>query len=361
MLNDYKNGQTSVVFRAKLRDSSVTTGAGKTGLAHDTSGLVISTIADNEATATAYTVAASNVETVATLGTYAAPTSGKCRFKEVDATNHPGIYEFHFADARFAVSGAKSLLVSVSGASNLAQCDILIPLRSVDPYDSVRAGLSALPNAAAEASGGLITRGTGTGQLSVASGRALSDVDTIKTQAVTCAAGVTVLASVGTASTSTAQTGDSFARIGAAGAGLTALGDTRLANLDAAVSSRLAPTTAGRTLDVSAGGEAGIDWSNVGSPTTTLNLSGTTIGVAADVTTKTGYSLASGGLDAVVVETGVNARQALSGVLAACAGVVSGAGTGTITIKGGGVATTRVVATTDASGNRSAVTLTLPS
>lgn len=36
----------------------------------------------------------------------------------------------------------------------------------------------------------------------------------------------------------TPQTGDSFARIGAAGAGLTAVGDTRLANLDATVSSR---------------------------------------------------------------------------------------------------------------------------
>jgi len=36
------------------------------------------------------------------------------------------------------------------------------------------------------------------------------------------------------------QTGDNFARIGAAGAGLTALGDTRIANLDAAVSTRLA-------------------------------------------------------------------------------------------------------------------------
>lgn len=37
----------------------------------------------------------------------------------------------------------------------------------------------------------------------------------------------------------------------------------------------LRPTVASRTLDVSAGGEAGIDWANVGSPTTTLNLSGT--------------------------------------------------------------------------------------
>lgn len=39
----------------------------------------------------------------------------------------------------------------------------------------------------------------------------------------------------------------------------------------------LKPTTAGRTLDVSAGGEAGLDWANVGSPTTAVDLSGTTI------------------------------------------------------------------------------------
>lgn len=41
--------------------------------------------------------------------------------------------------------------------------------------------------------------------------------------------------------------------------------------------SGLRPTTAGRTLDVSATGEAGVDWANVGSPTTTVDLSGTTI------------------------------------------------------------------------------------
>lgn len=49
----------------------------------------------------------------------------------------------------------------------------------------------------------------------------------------------------------------------------------------------LKPTVAGRTLDVSAGGEAGIDLANVGSPTTTLNLSGTTIKTATDVETDT--------------------------------------------------------------------------
>jgi hypothetical protein len=43
--------------------------------------------------------------------------------------------------------------------------------------------------------------------------------------------------------------------------------------------SPLRSTTAGRTLDVSATGEAGIDWANIGSPTTAVNLSGTNIDV----------------------------------------------------------------------------------
>ena len=47
------------------------------------------------------------------------------------------------------------------------------------------------------------------------------------------------------------------------------------------------PTTAGRTLDVSAGGEAGIDLANIGSPTTTVNLSGVTIKTATDIETDT--------------------------------------------------------------------------
>lgn len=50
-----------------------------------------------------------------------------------------------------------------------------------------------------------------------------SDLQTIKTQAVTCAAGVTVLASVGTAATSTAQTGDSYALTNSGTFGLAAI------------------------------------------------------------------------------------------------------------------------------------------
>jgi hypothetical protein len=51
--------------------------------------------------------------------------------------------------------------------------------------------------------------------------------------------------------------------------------------------SAIRPTVAGRTLDVSAGGEAGVDWANVGSPTSTVGLSGTTVKTATDVETDT--------------------------------------------------------------------------
>lgn len=51
--------------------------------------------------------------------------------------------------------------------------------------------------------------------------------------------------------------------------------------------SALRPTTAGRTLDVSSTGEAGVDWANIGSPTTVQGLSGTTVKTATDVETDT--------------------------------------------------------------------------
>jgi hypothetical protein len=76
---------------------------------------------------------------------------------------------------------------------------------------------------------------------------------------------------------------------------------------------------------------------------------------------KSGYALSSSGLDTIQIESGINARQALSPILAACAGIVAGAGTGVVVIKGGNSSTTRITATTDNAGNRSSVTLTLPS
>jgi hypothetical protein len=136
MLIDYQHDQDSIILRVKILDSSATTGAGLTGLTSASAGLIISTIADNEDTATTYTQAGSTIETIATLGTYEAPTATKCRFKEVDAAGHPGVYEIQLADARFSVASAKSLLVSVSGAANAAETDAVIPLRGLDPYDA---------------------------------------------------------------------------------------------------------------------------------------------------------------------------------------------------------------------------------
>lgn len=52
--------------------------------------------------------------------------------------------------------------------------------------------------------------------------------------------------------------------------------------------SALMPTTAARTLDVTATGEAGIDWANIGSPTTAVNLSATNIDTDQVVASVTG-------------------------------------------------------------------------
>src|SRR5574343_461235 len=70
----------------------------------------------------------------------------------------------------------------------------------------------------------------------------------------------------------------------AAGATFTVAAGDNISIMDLAL---LQATVTGRTLDVSSGGEAGVDWANVGSPTTTLNLSGTTIKTATDVETDT--------------------------------------------------------------------------
>ena len=161
-----KRGATSNILRVFLQDSTSTTGAGKTALTNTSTGLIISTIADNEATATTYTAAATNVETVTTLGTFAAPTASKCRFREVDATNFPGVYEIHIADARYAVASSTQLLVSIQ-CTGVAPVMAEVQLIAVDLMDTVRLGLTAIPNVA-QGTTGAISTGNATGQVTVA-------------------------------------------------------------------------------------------------------------------------------------------------------------------------------------------------
>jgi hypothetical protein len=176
-----KRGATSNILRVFLQDSASTTGAGKTALTSTSSGLIISTIADLEATATTYTSAATNVETITTLGTFAAPTASKCRFREVDATNFPGVYEIHIADARFAVTNSTQLLISIQ-CTGVAPVFVEYQLVAVDLMDTVRFGLTAIPNVAQGTVGSLPTA-SATGQVTVATnndktGYALSGTQT---------------------------------------------------------------------------------------------------------------------------------------------------------------------------------------
>jgi hypothetical protein len=147
----FVRGITGVIERVQINRSD--TGLPMTGLTSASASLVIAIIADNEATSTAYSGA--NIETIAALGTYAAPTSGKVRFKEVDATNHPGLYEIQAANARYAVASSRYVDITVSGVASMLAVTKRSYLQASNPDDTVRMGMTALPNAAANAIGGL--------------------------------------------------------------------------------------------------------------------------------------------------------------------------------------------------------------
>ena len=69
----------------------------------------------------------------------------------------------------------------------------------------------------------------------------------------------------------------------------------------------LRPTTSGNTLDVTAGGCAGIDWNNIENKTAAVDLSATDIQLCdttTNLTNKTGFALASGGLNGVTQASG---------------------------------------------------------
>ncbi len=72
----------------------------------------------------------------------------------------------------------------------------------------------------------------------------------------------------------------------------------------------LRPTVLGRTLDVTTGGAAGIDWGNVENPTTSLNLSSTNIDTDQIVASVSGAVGSVTGLTASNLDTTVSSRMA---------------------------------------------------
>lgn len=106
------------------------------------------------------------------------------------------------------------------------------------------------------------------------------------------------------------------------------IGKLLVDRIDAAITSRLAPTVAARTLDVSAGGEAGLDWANIGSPTTAQNLSGTNIDTDQVVASVAG---AVGSVTGAVGSVAGNVGGNVVGSVGSVVGAVGSVGAGGIT------------------------------
>lgn len=350
-----KAGSTAQSLYVFLKDSAVTTGAGKTGIAFNAAGLTAHYTRPRAAPVAIALV------TQTPTGAYA---SGG--FVEVDAVNVPGLYRVDVPDAALA-AGADAVTLLIKGAAGLATFADEVELTAVDNQSTSFnlsiakttnvtgfndiAATAVVSGGAINTAGGAVSTVTTTGTVTTVSdktGYSLTQAfpanfATLGINATGHVSRVTLADTVTALAGHTAQTGDSFARLGLNGAGLTAIGDARLANLDAAVSTR----------SVYAGGAVASVTGAVGS------VAGNVVGSVGSVTA--GVSLAAAGLNPVEIEAGINAKQALSAILAGQAGVLSGATTGTILVRAAGTpTTTRMTATTDTAGNRTAVALNLP-
>jgi len=143
-------GSTSRIITVFIQANNVTNGAGLSGLTN-ASGIVGGYVREGS-TGVALTVD----EDVTTEGTYQAPSAaGKVRIG-TPANMRSGTYELHFHNNLWA-TGAEGIVITLGGATNMA--DIAIEVQLIDPVRGL-AG-TALPNAAADAAGGLIISDAG--------------------------------------------------------------------------------------------------------------------------------------------------------------------------------------------------------
>ncbi len=149
---------------------------------------------------------------------------------QVDVTNMPGLYYLELTAAELDTLG--QVFVSFKTAAT-AQWHGIITVVDYDPFDTVRMGLTALPNAAAEAAGGLYTRGTGAGQISQqTNGQIDVNLERVRNAVLNALVGSRMDSSVG------AMAADV---ITAAAIAAGAIGVSEAPNLDAAITSRATP------------------------------------------------------------------------------------------------------------------------
>lgn len=109
-------GSTSEIWQIFIADSSSTTGAGLTGLVFNSASLTAYYHRDTDTTATAISLVTMTVGTFTSSG-----------FKEIDATNMPGWYQFCPPNAALA-TGAKSCGFHLKGATNMTPLPIEVDL-----------------------------------------------------------------------------------------------------------------------------------------------------------------------------------------------------------------------------------------
>lgn len=301
-----KKASTDVTVYLFIQASNVTTGAGLTGLTFETANLVASYVRPGAARA------------ALTLATLAAADSAHSDggFKEVDATNMPGIYRLDLPDAVCA-TGVNSAVVMLKGAANMAPVVLEVQLVSYDPNDGVRLGITALPNAAADAAGGLPISDAGGLDLDAQIG---TDIDAILADTGTDG----VLLSAGTGAKQISLSSGAVL-LQATQTGVTIPTVTTLTNLPAITENWL-----------------------------------TAAGVKADAVTKIQAGLATPtSVLAATVEGTYSVQEVLRIMVSALAGKVSGGGTTTITFRDLSDTLNMIAATVDANGNRSGVTITL--
>lgn len=128
-------GATSITLPIFIQASTSTTGLGLTGLAGTSTGL----------TAMYYRGTGTGVPiTLTTSSLNAAYTSGL--FVEVDSTRMPGFYRFDPPDAAFAV-GPRSCAIMLQGAGNMAPLPMEVELTAWNNQDGVAGGIQNIGTA----------------------------------------------------------------------------------------------------------------------------------------------------------------------------------------------------------------------
>ena len=377
-MQDYtiERGATSVILHVYVEDSS--TGDGKTGLTNASTGLVIAAVRPGEAAPTVYDADSGDVETIATLGTYAAPTSGKIRFKELDAANLPGWYEVHAADALFDTTGTRrSLALSLSGATGMRQAGARVQLLGVSLQgtgvpvsDKTGFFLANSSIAAATFQAGAIDAAAiadGAIDAGAIAANAITDAK-IASGAITSAK-LAAGAITSGAFASGAIDAAAFAQ-GAAdkvwGSATRQLTGTQNFNLTGSITGNLSGSVgsvtgnvggnvAGSVGSIATGGiVAGSFAAGAVSASAFAQAAADKVWASASRTLTAGVTLSSGALDAVwtyVLDSGYSVRQVLRGMAAVMLGKPAGGATNTITFTGLDLSTVRVTMYHDAVGN----------